>query len=90
MTEGGPDHFALASHKIGMSVRVRSFKGVMSQPTNPGMYACMYASVGVCEVRSQSCYEDVYIDSQSSRLSQSCCEDVYIDSQSSLLCPLPG
>ena len=40
---GGPDHFALASHKM-MSVRVRS-----DEPTNP---VCTRVFVCVCVVRT--------------------------------------
>jgi hypothetical protein len=53
VTEGGPDHFALASHKMRESESDRSVHCGVSrsdEPTNPGMYACMYASrsVSVC------------------------------------------
>ena len=41
--EGGPDHFALASHKM-MSVRARS-----DEPTNP---VCTRVFVCVCVVRT--------------------------------------
>ena len=46
MTEGGPDHFALASHKMRESESDRSFTvefhGVMDEPTNPGMYIVLF------------------------------------------------